>query len=252
MFCQTCLKNQALLTQNLANYLPLPDHPKYQEYEAKYPEFRLALEQRFPQVCGQCEGRVQQRIRESGYAAKADHLRRVMERAKDSQAAATSWIWRWRAAVVGGTLWTLALIGHILWNGLGALQVDDNELRDISPAPGLGTCLSMAYGSRYIEPRCAESVRPLVGWAILLSLLSIWWNPVMGRRTLARVGGLAEFYKLQCILLFARFSTWYLLREDSGYVFERSVEKAIHAVMLAFNIAVCRPPCPSKPCLHNR
>ena len=238
LFCETCLKNQALLTQTLSNYLPSPDDPKYDQYEASYPEFKRRLEQRLPQVCAECEPRVQRRIQEAGYAAKADHLRRVMERAKQSRASAESWVWRWRVATLGWLLQSAALGGHLLFHALGILALEEPGLRDDTTPPSLQACLELGFHQRQVSPNCAGSARPFLGWGTVFALLSIWWNPIMGRKALVRVRGLGEFYKLQLILLLARLVSWYVFREDSDHDFEIRTAKAIHGVSLAFNIAV--------------
>ena len=238
LFCETCLKNQALLTQTLSNYLPSLDDPRYDQYEASYPEFKRRLEERLPQVCAECEPRVQQRIQQAGYAAKADHLRRVMERAKHSRASAESWVWRWRAAALGWLLQSAAFCGHLAFHGLGVLAVEEPGLRDDTAPPSLRTCFEMGFHHRNVPPGCVDSARPLLSWATMLALLTIWWNPIMGRKAMVRVRGLEEFYKLQCILLLARLVSWYLFREDSEHDFDVKTAKAIHGVMLAFNVAV--------------
>ena len=238
LFCQTCLKNQALLTQNLANYLPAPSNPRYAEYEASYPEYRRQLEERYPQVCAHCEPRVRQKIHKAGYAAKADHLRRVMERAKYGRHAAEKWRRRWWAWVAGGLLWANAAGGHIVFNSLGALALEEAEMRDDSPVPPLRDCLELAYRVGQVGSQCVVAARPLVGGATLLAFLSIWWNPTMGRRTTARARGLVEFYQIQTVLLLVRLLNWYLFREGTELHIDHVLARAIHAVMLAFNIVV--------------
>ena len=239
LFCQTCLNNQAHLTRSLANYLPAPDDPLYAQFEATYPVYRRSLEERYPQVCASCEGRVQRRIQEAGYAAKADHLRRIMERAKDSRQAAANWTFRWRLAWFGGILWTTALLGHIVWHGLGTMRLEEDDgMRDDSLAPTFQKCILEVYKSREIHPRCGQAVRPFASRLLAVAVVSAWWNPVMGYRILSRVSGLGEFYKQQCVLLLARMLSWYLLCDGSGLQLDRDVERAVQGVMLALNVIV--------------
>ena len=236
VFCATCLKHQALVSQTLANYLPAPEDPSYDEYLAQEDDYRRSLEERYPPVCANCEGRVKARISKASYDARADHLRRIMERGKDARSETATWEWRWRAAWAGAALWGLALAGFLLWHALGATTNGEREMRDDGPAPSLASCWQLAYGAWRIESRCAEAFRPFIGWLLLLALAALWWNPVMARRTMTRVGGLDDYYRLQAVLFLARAACWYVLREDSGYDFDPSVEQAVHAVMLVVNV----------------
>src|ERR1051326_65936 len=51
LFCRQCLSNQQLYMQALASYLPPPDDPSYQQFDATYEEYKRNLEERYPQVC---------------------------------------------------------------------------------------------------------------------------------------------------------------------------------------------------------
>ncbi|KAF7597463.1 hypothetical protein BBP40_003710 [Aspergillus hancockii] len=78
LFCAQCVRNQHLFTSALAAYFPPADDPSYGAYEQEYPNFRKNMEERYPQVCAKCEPRVKERIRQAGYEAKSDHLRRIL------------------------------------------------------------------------------------------------------------------------------------------------------------------------------
>src|SRR4051812_13892269 len=49
IFCDTCLTNQHLLRASLAQYLPDPDDPEYEDREKDFYRFRNAQEGRYPQ-----------------------------------------------------------------------------------------------------------------------------------------------------------------------------------------------------------
>lgn len=77
--------NQHLLTQTLASYLPAQTDPQYPLFEKNYPRYRKELEERYPPLCRNCEPRVRERLQVTGYAAKTDHLRRMVEQTRKGQ-----------------------------------------------------------------------------------------------------------------------------------------------------------------------
>ena len=83
LFCNTCQRNQVLLNKTLAEYLPDEDDPEYDKYTSSLDAYRRELEDRYPQVCQHCLPRVQDQIRAAGYAAKADNLRRMIDRSRE-------------------------------------------------------------------------------------------------------------------------------------------------------------------------
>ena len=60
----------------------------------------------------------------------------------------------------------------------------------------------------------------------------------MRRRWIDRAVGLNEYYKLQVIMALARLSGWYFLGKENHMDLEPQAVRAIHAIMLAFNIMV--------------
>lgn len=78
--------------------------------------------------------------------------------------------------------------------------------------------------------------------ALALGFLTIWWNPCLVsklRGTTGRMLGLIEYYKLQGILNVTRLLVWYSLGEDRGLVLDSGATKAVHAIMLVFNLIIC-------------
>ena len=80
IFCSTCVKNQQLYYTALSEYLPDEDDPQYEELEAALPQYKADLEKRYPQCCARCEPKVNAQLQQANYAAKSDHLRRMLER----------------------------------------------------------------------------------------------------------------------------------------------------------------------------
>ena len=234
LFCPTCLKNQHLVSQALASYLPPPDAPDYAEYVKAEDEYLKGLEERYPQVCKECEPRVQERIRAAGYAAKTDHLRRMMDRTRGHGIQYRNASWGSPLVTLGGVGWFLSLAGQILWDGLslfGSME-EHHGLRDVQNTSSGSVCLQQVMRGSGSISDCTELLHSTVGLALLLGVLSSWWNPML-QQTLRRKGGravgTAEFYQLQGMLLIVRCVTWWYL---PGAALEVEKTKAAHLSLL--------------------
>ncbi|MCJ1379395.1 hypothetical protein MMC17_002496 [Xylographa soralifera] len=241
LFCNTCVKNQHVLTQALASYLPSPTDPQYPDYEKQYPVYRRGLEERYPQVCDNCQPRVQKRLSATDYAAKADNLRRMMDQSRDARPSQYGWNWRHIVSHVGGSGWLLGLMGQILWNALGTLANFEGDLRDDTFPTMLQNFIQQTLGLGWNAPKCINLAELLATVSLVLGFLSIWWNPRLSNRISGQMGrlvGLTEFYKLQGILNLTRLLAWYSVGKDHGFHLDSSTTRAVHAIMLVFNIVV--------------
>jgi hypothetical protein len=193
VFCSTCLKNQRLYTLTLAESLPDPDHPKYRQFEKVIPSFKRKLDDRYPQCCAGCEPRVRERLTRANYDARADHVRRMLERSRRRRVGSR---WGWRRVVVNlaGMLYLLSLAVQLLWHLAGAQSTDV-----------LGTCLQ-----RPVPTTCVKGMEKYVGASLVVGLLTSWWNPKWDwkLREEGRLVGLSLFYRAQVILLSLRFAAW--------------------------------------------
>ena len=228
------------MSQALASYLPPPDAPDYAEYVKAEDEYLKGLEERYPQVCKRCEPRVQERIRAAGYAAKTDHLRRMMDRTRGYGIEYRSSSWGSPLVTLGGVGWFLSLAGQLLWNGLSLFKSTEeyHGLRDAQDSVSGTTCLQQVMRGSGSISDCTELLLSIVGPALLLGVLSSWWNPVLQesmRRKGARAIGIAEFYKLQGILLMARCVTWRYL---PGADLSEQMIKAAHLSLLVLALIV--------------
>ena len=237
IFCKRCINNQHLVTQSLANYLPLRSDPRYDEFEANFPIYRKSLEERYPQVCAECEPRVRDRIQQSGYFAKTDHLRRMRENTQNTMLHMKQ---NWRRTslltLVGSLVWFSSTLVLLLWHGFGALAQEEDGLRNDSIT--LKYCMLDGFTSRKVDLGCSKEMYSPAGWVIVMSLLTLYWNPVMRRRWIDRAVGLKEFYKLQLTTAFARSVVWYVLGKAKDMELEDNAVKACHITMLAFNVIV--------------
>ena len=230
------------MTEALASYFPSPTASDYSEYEEKYPEFRKNLEARYPQVCRTCEPRVRERIRASGYAAKTDHLRRMMERSRDGGRYHRIQSWKSFAAVVGAIGWGVSVMGQLLWDVQGAVVASSEDTLGGEEFSSISNCVWDSWSTLEVTSECAEGYDSAAGLALGLSVLFIWWNPKLyekSRKASVRIVGLSEYYQLQAMLLIFRFASWSVFVRLPSYEFSPQMVKAVHASMIVFTIAVC-------------
>lgn len=211
IFCSTCLKNQHLYTASLAQYYieTDTDHPQYRDLERKYFAYRKSLEKRYPQVCEECEPRVLARMREAGRTAKADHLRRLMDRSRARKSVAVSSL-----SVssffdfTGKCLWYMGLLGQILWNGMTlAATAQHNK------SPAVETIFRPSFVA-LLEPlvRFLTS-RTWARFTLLCTITSFWWNPMfkqMNNGFMNHIQGFRDWYKLQFLLVVTQSLFYYL------------------------------------------
>lgn len=247
LFCPKCLQNQHLLTELLASYHPPATDTDDSAYEVEYPNYRARLEEQHPQVCEECEPRVRERLRATGYAAKTDHLRRMMERTREIKGRTRLIEVGWRNIVVtaGACGWWASLAGQAIWNIIGAtggVQREDG-LRSEETAITLSSCVHQCLRHGTVDTGCAEWTTSIAGPALLLGTMSIWWN----NRLKVRVGGsgyrlvgLNEYYKLQVVILVARFCSLAMLQHGTITDPSSTASRAAHIFMLIF-LVIVRP-----------
>jgi hypothetical protein len=205
IFCSTCLKNQHLYTYNLSQFLPDPDHPEYNRLEAELPEYKKALEQRYPQCCVRCEPKVKAQLQKATYTARSDHLRRVLDKSRQRRTASR---FGWRSLLVSA-----AGLGHfsslavqILWHLYGSQVTGSSTSGHSQPQ----ICL------RHLEfnAQCLHAMEPAVGLSLVLGLMCIWWNPKWQHKldnSEGRLTGLHQYYFVQLVLLGVRFLAWIVM-----------------------------------------
>lgn len=255
LFCARCLNNQHILTQTLASYLPDTTDPNYLAYEKSYTKYCKQLEERYPQVCQGCEPRVREKLRVTGYAAKTDHLRRMVEQTRNGQGRRLrAWGWRDNVVLLTGTCWwaslTMQLVWHTVSATLGAQWAED--LYGLNPHTALPECLRGAFARQPVNSTCTSLLDAyttlygmLAGYCLILGWLSVWWNPQLQRKLRGNVGrmvGLSEFYKLQAIFLVVRCAVWWFLANPLSSGIDPRTATAAHAFMVVFSTMVCFTP----------
>lgn len=246
MFCSRCVRNQHLFTASLAEYFPPSDDPTNEEYDRGYAEFKRGLEDRYPQVCDKCEPRVRQRIRQTGYEAKADHLRRMMDQSKASKAARRTRERSWQSVLVyaGALAYWTSVLGQLSWDVTSILTatgpVEDLSMDSDVPISFL-FCAIQTFEMYRIPQECALDLSSLAGTALVIGILSLWWNPKLRMKIDGRSGrftGLGEYYQIQLIALVVRCVFWALLKDPSASGLEQNLPPALHMVMLTFTALV--------------
>lgn len=207
IFCARCIKNQHLYTSSLAQYHVDVDIDRQEvgKDSDAYRRFRYDLEKRYPQVCEDCEPGALQRMAEAEKTAKADHLRRLIEKTKEnrfnkSQESLFS------LNYVGKLLWNLGLYGQLFWNFTMLTIAARNSGSDV-----------VVRYSIVIE----KSLQPLTNfityreWArafLICTLLSTWWCPKsngLSRNTSRNLSNFSKWFQLQILVVIMRcFFYW--------------------------------------------
>ncbi|EEP77083.1 predicted protein [Uncinocarpus reesii 1704] len=237
-----CRECQAVnyLDETLASYLPPQSHPEYEVYEASYPAYRQSLEDRYPQVCENCEPRVISRIKRAGYEAKADHLRRMMERSRGGRTVRNKRKWRWRSLLVstGAVAFWASVAGQLAWDIIGFMAdttvATENQQRIQLSKSLLRSCLKEGQKHGVMPIQCALALQPYAGLALILGVLSLWWNPKLRHKVEGRSGrisGAREYYRIQIVVLVVRFVAWTVLQDASITGLNPKLVPAVHSFM---------------------
>lgn len=237
LFCRKCIRNQHMLINSLGSFLPDIDDPAYSAFEKDLPRYQQAMEERYPQVCENCEQRVQNRIRETKYEAKSDHLRRIMERSKTSRAnkSARNRNWRHIVDVLGFLVYWASVFGQVLSDLMGTVEAGDIIIK-LFPSPSL---VPLMYHASGVLSWIEYSSQDIAAVALIAGVLSIWWNPRLHYKVEGIHGrflGLNQYYQCQLIVIAVRFGIWALLQDPSRLT--PSLPPTLHTAMSVFTCLV--------------
>ncbi|KAJ5157474.1 uncharacterized protein N7482_008574 [Penicillium canariense] len=244
LFCSQCIRNQHLFRTSLAGYFPPSDDPTDAEYERGYEQFKKGLENTYPQVCDACEPGVREEIRKKGYEAKADHLRRMMDRSRASKALRQVRDRSWQSLLVyaGAFGYWTSVGGQLAWDVTSALTSPypqyDLGMSSDEPVSVL-SCVRQAVLVRRLPSECSFDLAPTAGIALVAGSLSLWWNPKLRMKIEGKNGrfaGLGEYYQVQLIALVARCVFWALLKDPSASGLEPTLPPALHIFMIIFTL----------------
>ncbi len=213
LFCNTCQHNQTLMANILAEYLPDEDDPEYDKFAASYDAYKKELEDRYPQVCADCLPRVQEQIRNAGYAAKADHLRRIMEKSQEKRKTVQTprLTWTLRFITLAKWIYISGTVIGILWHAFALMMAADKDFL-AEESIGWNFCLSQALHIRTVGESCVMSpdrIR-LAQYTLVADLLTLWWNPkleVKAKSLTGRMHGLIFLWSVRVAVLSLRFAS---------------------------------------------
>jgi Ima1 N-terminal domain len=236
-FCATCLKNQHVLTQSLATYLPSPTDPRYPAFKAAYPKYRQQLEERYPQVCSECEEGVVKRIRQADYMANTAYLGWKIEATRNAVGRKSAQRWGWRSLLisVGGANWYSSLLLQGLWH-IHAAKAQKRVGPGWRAEPFLWSCLALKD-----NPDCVPFTAYLARIGLAQAVMSIWWNNQLWRKPLGtkvQLIALDDYYALQFLILSVRAGAWWASQNDVIISLNQESLRASHLFMLAFLVLV--------------
>ncbi|KAI1807770.1 Ima1 N-terminal domain-containing protein [Daldinia bambusicola] len=208
IFCNTCLRNQHMLTSSLAQFEWPEDYNtvEYAAREKRYWALRRDLEKRYPQMCALCEPKVEKKLHEASYTAQTDHLRRMMDRTRSNRQEvkrrgildAVDWAgrWAWKLGFALQFLWHIAMLWSLV---IGQYVLSGTDSRVTTILKGV---------HQYVN-NLLPGTDQLMQWAISLALCSLPWNPRFKqtiRGFTAHYLGFKHWYTYQFLILLVRYA----------------------------------------------
>ncbi|KAK4245317.1 Ima1 N-terminal domain-containing protein [Corynascus novoguineensis] len=235
IFCATCLKNQHLLNASLAQYLPDPDDPDYAEREKGLYRFRRNQERLYPQICEQCEPKVRQRLEKAQYTAKADLLRRMLDRSAGARSSAVTRGWPERFDAAGKWLWIAGFVLQLGWHAVVMHSLLSQyfiwaEADDSLLAFRLLRICGPLVGSLPSDAR-------LLGWSGLATIFGVWWSPRFSqiyRGFTRHISGVSKWYFFQAMAVVLRVCLPRIPILTTPDPAQLSTQAAAHAIAFSF------------------
>jgi len=203
-----------LVNKTLAEYLPDEEDPEYEKYAASVDEYRAQLEERYPPVCDNCIHGVQKRIRDAGYATKADNLRRRLAQSQKYSSGSYTMRQALTLAIIwfGKWIYVLSVTIALLWHAFGTIAKPGKNI--LIDEDTWQKCLPQAVYTREVDESCVASpdILRIITYALCADLLTIWWNPKLYQKTNragGRMRGLITLWIIRVIALLMR--AWFYL-----------------------------------------
>ncbi|RXK40627.1 hypothetical protein M231_02082 [Tremella mesenterica] len=177
-FCHSCLANQTLIMNMLANYLPDDSDPSFPTLYADLPNYLTRLHTRYPPVCRDCQPGVEEVLKRSDSRAQVEAWGLALNRGVVSPGRAphkTLRRWEVLAWRIRGTLFVLSSIVNLARGVLSESPFSSqgkatDQIVNVYPAI-LGGMLDKSWLTRGL---------------IAFNMLSIWWiawDPLWLKRT---------------------------------------------------------------------
>ncbi|KAI1084017.1 Ima1 N-terminal domain-containing protein [Whalleya microplaca] len=207
VFCTTCLRNQHMLTSSLAQF-EWPDDVSSVEYaarERKYYALRRDLEKRYPQMCAECEPKVDKKLHEASYTAQTDHLRRMMDRTRSQRREVKKHDVLDALDLAGKSSWHFGFALQFVWH---AIMISSLAIEWYDMSGGNPRVASILSSVQQIGQDRLPHVDRSMQWAINLGMCSFPWNPRFKqtiRGFTAHILGFRQWYTYQLLILLIRF-----------------------------------------------
>lgn len=244
VFCRTCLQNQHIVAESLANFLPPTDDVNYSKFESSLPQYKLDLERRYPPVCRDCKPRVDGKLREAHYIAKTDYLRRQAIKTRQGKTQPVlDRTWRDVVLLIAKILWWTSQIIDLVWHLLGIMPHSHTQekLRSDSVVVLLA-CTSHAFWTRVLQPDCYSAVTSFDKKGLILGLVSFWWHGKLSEklhRPPLQLSGYWDYAIVQAVTLGMRSFIWWSLKDTiSSHVWSGVPVSAVHATSLVITTIV--------------
>ena len=225
----------------MAEYTPSSD----EDWETSYKAYAKSVEETYPPACERCEAEVRNKMKASDYFVSADNLYRSIKSPKDSWIIRRGWQYDLAslALVLGKYMWFISWIGQLLWHVMGIVKPMRYPqcISEFAPEPSLTGCAEQVLTLTAFDEFCDDLLGTLIGWALVLGLLSIWWNPMWVKKMniiYGRIAGGTEYYQLQGIFLGLRWAGWNFITQPEPFELEPQQWKALHAFMLLVTLLV--------------
>ncbi|KAK5171473.1 uncharacterized protein LTR77_004618 [Saxophila tyrrhenica] len=258
IFCNRCRNNQRIYTEALSNALPDEDHPEYAEYEARLPQLKADLEQKWPLICTRCASKAQQKIRQADYYGKTQQASRMMLQTRKKRGGSPvgqrddwgKWSMRMLLKAAGMVVYA-SLLAQMAWHAYGILAAltgsmttEDAETVEFAFDPSVKDCAKQTR-LLHFDPSCYQLFATLIPKALLTGLCLLWYNPGISSWyhhtwRMEAVNGQTEHFRIQAVLLIIRLVAWIGLTDvtTTGGLSKQKL-MAAHGFMIAF-IALCQ------------
>lgn len=211
VFCATCQRNQEILARTLKEY-EFPDDPSDPEYAVRmrgYRTWKRDLEARYPQVCIDCEPKVEAQLRKASYTAKTDHMRRLIDRTKQRRQQARTRTALDYVDMAGKWTWHIGFLLQALWHvvALGVVFVEHRQEGDDNFV--LAVLRETCAWILTILPRSDRFIK----LAINTSLVAFAWNPRFKqtiRGFTSHILGFRQWYTYQLVIILIRCACLFL------------------------------------------
>jgi hypothetical protein len=166
-----------------------------------------------------------------------------MQKTKNGGLKSSSHGWDWREVVLwlGGLGWWTSILLQLAWNTIGlCVESRSTGLASNSGSSSIFYCVEKSFEKSSLDDTCSTMLSSWTGHALLVGLLTMWWNGRLRDRVRGSGGklvGLSDYYKLQAIILSARASAWWILTTRTTRL-SPSATRMVHGFFLAFGILV--------------